>query len=170
MSHAIDFVPVRSNGRTAPFTFSSLMRPEPAGNFPGFGYPILAPVAGEVVAAHDSDFDHDAFRGFPSISYSLTQRKRAAAGWRALAGNHIMIATATGPVVALCHLQQGSIQIRLGQHVASGDAVARCGNSGNSTEPHLHLQAISSQDVENSHAVALTFNGYLPRNKEIVNI
>ena len=43
-SFAIDFVPVNEAGRTASITFRSLLRPEPAERFPGFGRPILAPV------------------------------------------------------------------------------------------------------------------------------
>src|SRR5699024_5734339 len=42
-SYAIDFAPVDDTGRTAPITLSSLLRPEPPENFPGFGRPILAP-------------------------------------------------------------------------------------------------------------------------------
>ena len=51
-SFAIDFVPVDEAGRTAPITFRSLLRPEPAGRFPGFGRPILAPIQGVVVGVH----------------------------------------------------------------------------------------------------------------------
>ena len=49
---AIDFVPVNEAGRTAPITLGSLLRPEPAERFPGFGRPILAPVRGVVVGEH----------------------------------------------------------------------------------------------------------------------
>ena len=95
-SFAIDFVPVNEAGRTAPITFGSLVRPEPAERFPGFGRPILAPVHGLVVGVHDTAPDHRAFRGLPSVGYALTQRRRAAGGWVALAGNHVMIETRDG--------------------------------------------------------------------------
>jgi len=140
-SFAIDFVPVDESGRTAPITLASLLYPEPAARFPGFGRPVLAPVGGIIVAVHDTEPDHAAFRGLPSVRYALTQARRAAAGWPALAGNHLMIKTRGGPVVALCHLQHGSIRVELGQHIEVGQALANCGNTGNSTEPHLHLQA-----------------------------
>ncbi|HSN43618.1 MAG TPA: M23 family peptidase, partial [Propionibacteriaceae bacterium] len=102
-SFAIDFVPVDESGRTAPITFASLLYPEPAAHFPGFGRPVLAPVDGVIVAAHHSEPDHAAFRGLPSLRYALTQSRRAAAGWPALAGNHVMIQTSGGPVIVLCH-------------------------------------------------------------------
>ena len=168
-SFAIDFVPVDEWGRTAPVTFASLWRPEPAACFPGFGRPVLAPVDGVVVAVHDSDADHAAFRGLASLWYALTQARRAAAGWPALAGNHVLIKTGGGPVVALCHLKQGSVRVELGQEVEVGRVVGDCGNTGNSTEPHLHLQAISSADVMNATAVPITLRGALPRNGEVVH-
>lgn len=168
-SYAIDFVPVTDTGRTAPISFTSLVRPEPPGRFPGFGRPLLAPVEGIVVAAHDTEPDHASYRGLPSVGYALTQRRRAAAGWVGLAGNHVLIET-VGAVIAVCHLRQGSVAVRPGQRVHRGDMVGRCGNSGNSTEPHVHVQAIDDRDVERARAVSLTFEGELPRNGEIVDV
>lgn len=166
-SYAIDFVPVDDAGRTAPFALRSLVRAEAAERFPGFGRPILAPMSGVVVAGHDDEPDHAAHRGLPSVRYALGQRRRAAAGWEALAGNHVLIA-AGEVVVALCHLQRGSVAVNPGQRVEAGDVVARCGNSGNSTEPHLHVQAIDDRVVENARAVSLSFGGVVPRNGEVV--
>lgn len=167
-SFAIDFVPVDLAGRSAPVTFRSLVRPEPPERFAGFGRPVLAPVDGVVVAAHDGEPDHRSFRGLPSVGYALTQGRRAAAGWESLAGNHVMIATGEGPVVAVCHLQRGSIGVQLGDGVRQGAMLGRCGNSGNSTEPHVHLQALDGMDVLRASAVPITFGGRLPRNGEMV--
>jgi hypothetical protein len=168
-SFAIDFVPVNEAGRTAPITFRSLLRPEPVERFPGFGRPILAPVRGVVVGVHHTAPDHPSFRGLPSVGYALTQRRRAAAGWADLAGNHVMIETRGGPVVAVCHLQRDSVRVQLGQSVRVGETLGRCGNSGNSTEPHVHVQAIDRLDVLNAIAVPITFGGRLPRNGEIID-
>jgi hypothetical protein len=167
-SYAIDFVPVNDAGRTASITLGSLVRPEPPGSFPGFGRPVLTPIEGVVAAAHDGEPDHAAYRGMPSIGYALTQRRRAAAGWVALAGNHVLIENG-GVVVAVCHLQHGSVKVRPGQRVRIGDALGRCGNSGNSTQPHVHVQATDSRDIQRASAVRLMFRGSLPRNGEIVD-
>lgn len=167
-SFAIDFVPVDESGRTAPLRLRSLLRAEPAERFPGFGRAVLAPVQGRVVGVHDEAADHLSFRGLPSIGYVLSQRRRAAAGWVELAGNHLLIETGDGPVIAVCHLQQGSIQVRLGQSVRPGEIVGRCGNSGNSTEPHVHLQAMDRLDVRHAAALPITFGGHLPRNGDII--
>ncbi len=167
-SHSIDFVPVDETGHTAPVTLSTLLRREPPGKFPGFGRPILAPIGGTIVAAQDTEADHQAHRGLPSIGYALSQRSRVSAGWLALAGNHVLIEHA-GVIVALCHLQHGSLEVRLGQPVRVGDVLGRCGNSGNSTEPHLHIQAIDNREIEHANAVPLTFRRWLPRNGEIID-
>lgn len=167
-TYAIDFVPVTGSGRTAPVGPVTFVRPEPPDRFPGFGRPVLAPVDGIVVAVHDSEPDHVAYRGLPSLRYALTQRRRAAAGWVALAGNHVVIDSG-GVLVALCHLQQGSVQVTRGGRVRAGDTVGRCGNSGNSTEPHVHVQAVDSLDMARAAAVRLTFDGSLPANGEIVD-
>ena len=166
---AIDFVPVDASGRSAPVRLATLVRPEPPERFPGFGRPVLAPVTGVVASVHDGEPDHPSYRGLPSLGYALTQRRRAAAGWEALAGNHVMVGTDDGTVVAVCHLRRGSVQVRRGQRVAVGEQLGRCGNSGNSTEPHVHLQAMDGLDVRRAAAVPITFDGRLPRNGEVVH-
>lgn len=166
-SYAIDFVPVDDSGRSVSFTFGSLLRPEPPENFVGFGRPVLSPIEGTVVAAHDTELDHPSYRGLPSIGYALTQRRRASAGWLALAGNHVMVRCDEG-IVTLCHLQHRSTRVRAGQHVEIGEVLGHCGNSGNSTEPHLHVQAIDSLDIERAGALRIAFRGSLPSNGAIV--
>lgn len=167
-SCAIDFVPVDASGRTAPIRLRTWLRPEPPERFPGFGRRVLAPVAGEVVGVLDGVPDHEAFRGLPSVGYALTQGRRAAAGWEELAGNHVLLRTGGGTVVALCHLQQGSVAVTCGDRVEVADVLGHCGNSGNSTEPHLHVQAIDRLEVASATAVPITFGGRLPRNGEVV--
>jgi hypothetical protein len=168
-SYAIDFVPVGDGGRSAPVRLSTLVRSEPPERFPGFGRPVLAPVEGSVISADDRAEDHHAFRGLPSVGYALTQGRRAAAGWPALAGNHVLIRTRSGLVVALCHLQRDSVGVRPDQQLSIGVEVGRCGNSGNSTEPHVHVQAFTGTDPEHARPVPITFGGALPRNGQVVH-
>lgn len=176
-TYAIDFVPVDARGHSAPLRPGSLVRPEPPETFVGFDRPVLAPMAGVVVAVHDGEGDHDAYRGLPSVGYALTQRRRVAAGWRALAGNHVVIECAPGVLVALAHLRRGSLVVRPGQTVDFGEPLGGCGNSGNSTEPHVHVQVVGVAtgahpgrlDIEHATALPLTFPGGLPRNGTIVD-
>jgi len=167
-SYAVDFVPVGPNGRSAPVRLSTLVRSEPPHTFPRFGRSLLAPVDGFVVAARDGEVDHHAHRGLPSIGYALTQGRRAALGWPALAGNHVLIQSRTGAVVALCHLEQHSVSVQPGERVRVGQPVGRCGNSGNSTEPHVHVQAFTGLPLDQALPVPVTFRGSLPRNGQVV--
>ena len=78
-----------------------------------------------------------------------------------------------GPFVLLAHLQRGSVQVQPGQPVSVGDPVARCGNSGNSTEPHLHLQVSDSTAWTSAKGLPFTFRRgdgsvWLPANSEVV--
>ncbi|MEW1949603.1 M23 family metallopeptidase [Pseudarthrobacter sp902506025] len=166
-SFAIDFTPVDASGQSAPLTLASLFRPEPPERFPGFGRAVTAPASGVVCAAHDGEPDHAAFRGFPSIGYAATQARRVREGWLGLAGNHVIIES-SGVFIALCHLKRGSVCVQPGQMVGCGEPVGLCGNSGNSTEPHVHVQAMDSADPGQASAVPVSFAGGLPRNGAVV--
>jgi hypothetical protein len=169
---AIDLVPVDARGRGGRFTLRSLLLPEPPERFVGYGAEVLAPLAGIVRRVHDLAEDHRARRGLPSIGYALTQRRRLRAGWEAVAGNHVVLevlptADGSGPPgtvhVALCHLRRGSVVVVPGQRVEAGDPLGRCGSSGNSIEPHVHLQAMDGPDPTRAEALPITFPGGLPR-------
>ena len=58
-----------------------------------------------------------------------------------------------------CHLMHHSVRVTVGDLVRLGQPIARVGNSGNTTEPHLHLQAQNSAtglgDVEKVDASTL---------------
>ena len=58
-------------------------------------------------------------------------------------GNHVIIDHGNGEFSFLCHLRNGSVKVKPGDKVTKGQEIARCGNSGNTSEPHLHyhLQA-----------------------------
>lgn len=172
-AHSIDLVPVNDRGRTAAFTPVSIFRPEPAERLPGSGRPILAPIKGTIIAVYDVAPDHHAHLGFPSVGYALTQGRRATGGWRGLAGNHVIIQaadTAAPGFVALCHLRQDRVRVATGQQVQVGDQLGECGNSGNSNEPHLHLQAMETLDPERAAGLPITVPGGLPRNRQIVSV
>jgi len=169
-TYAIDFVPVDADGQSARLTRRAQLRPQPPEEFAGFGRPVLAPCAGLVVAAHGHEADHDAFRGLPSVVYALSQQERAGHGWPGLAGNHLIIHADDGVLLALCHLRGGSMTVQEGQSVEPGEIVAQCGNTGNSTEPHLHVQAIDRLDIDHAIGLPITFDGGLPRNGTVIDV
>lgn len=59
-----------------------------------------------------------------------------------IAGNHVMIRFAESDAfLCLAHLRQGSVLVRTGEAVEAGQPLARVGNSGHTSEPHLHVHA-----------------------------
>jgi len=49
--------------------------------------------------------------------------------------------------VLLADRQQGSLAVKVGDPVEAGDLLARCGNSGNTSAPHLHMQVQTHLDL-----------------------
>ncbi|PED06913.1 response regulator [Bacillus pseudomycoides] len=57
-----------------------------------------------------------------------------------MTGNHIYLRLdETGTYLILAHLKKGSVRVKEGQHVTEGEILAQVGNSGSSSEPHLHI-------------------------------
>ncbi len=96
-----------------------------------FGAPVHAPVSGQIVAWVNHLADNA-----PGQVDSVQP-------W----GNHLMIRTLDGFYILLAHLKQHSIEVQPGAWVESGQFLARCGNSGRSPQPHLHLHVQCSAEV-----------------------
>ena len=96
-------------------------------DFYAFGAPVLAPVSGLVWRADDRMPDN-----LPGEIDARPGRNF---------GNHLMLRTADGTFVLVGHLKQASVVVKPGAWVEAGQIVAACGNSGRSTQPHIHLQA-----------------------------
>ena len=97
--------------------------------------PILAPANGVVVAVENGLQDWPVGQSDPLHA----------------AGNGVVIDIGDGLYVQFAHLQMGSVPVTEGQRVAVGDVVGRCGNSGNTAEPHLHMQVQNSPKSVNQH-------------------
>ena len=54
-------------------------------------------------------------------------------------GNHVIIDLGKGQFAFYAHLQPGSPRVKVGDRVKAGQVIGLVGNSGNSTEPHLHF-------------------------------
>lgn len=88
-----------------------------------FDRPILAAGAGRVLVAIDGRPDQ-----VPGI-FDTEQPL----------GNHVIIDHGNGEYGFYCHFKRGSLAVTAGQHVEAGANLGRCGNSGRSSEPHLHF-------------------------------
>lgn len=179
-TYAIDFVAVDGRGRSAPPSWRAVLGTEAPQEFTGFGVPVLAPVAGTVAAVHDGEPDHEARRSPLALAgYAFTQRERVRRGPAGIAGNHVVLAAGSGAdrvYVLLAHLRRGSVAVAVGDAVVPGEILGECGNSGNSTEPHVHLQVCDSMDWERALGLPLAFrhpetgSPWLPRNAEVFSV
>lgn len=160
--YAIDLVPVDARGRSGPIGWRTLLATEDPARFTGWGRPVVAPVAGVVVIAHDGEPDAPVRRSplaYPG--FVRTQPARVRRGLPGLAGNCVVIdAGAGGPFVLVAHLRNGSVGVRAGDLVRPGRPIGVCGNSGNSTQPHVHLQASDSLDWATARGLPVAFTAY----------
>jgi murein DD-endopeptidase MepM/ murein hydrolase activator NlpD len=154
---------VEQRRRTAALQdWRTLIAVEPVDRFFAFGRPILAPATGRVMAVHDDEPDHPARRSLLTLlPYVLTQGSRLRRGLGAVVGNHLILALhENGPYVVLAHLRAGSMRVRPGDAVTVGQELAACGNSGNSTQPHVHVQVMDSPELLTARGVPVAFRNY----------
>jgi hypothetical protein len=74
-----------------------------------------------------------------------------------VAGNHVNLDLGGGVYAMYAHLQPGSIRVKVGDHVTPGQVVGLIGNTGNSSEPHLHFQLMNHNSPLASEGVPYTF-------------
>lgn len=95
-----------------------------------FGTPIVAPVRGRVHAAHDGEPD--------------TEPATIPSNYKAPLGNHLVLALEDRFLV-IAHMKRGSVVAHEGDLIEEGAPVGQCGNSGNTSEPHVHVH-VQRQD------------------------
>lgn len=134
-AYGLDFVKVAGASERE----ISTPNPQRVEDFYAWGQSVLAPHDGEVVAVVND---------LPDNALGLKDERNPA-------GNHVGIQIAPDRFVFLGHLQRGSISVKPGDRVVAGQTLGRCGNSGNSDHPHVHMHL---QDQR----VLGTGNGHMP--------
>mgnify|MGYP001168856929 CR=1 FL=1 len=115
----------------------------PPTEFSGFGKEVLAPIAGTVVKVKEDARDHRSRDSWPGLVYFFLEGAvRELTGTGRLFGNHVTIRGTDGTYVVLAHLKRDSVRVKAGGEVVAGQQIAACGNSGSSTEPHVHMQVM----------------------------
>ncbi len=93
-----------------------------------YGRDVIAPADGEIIKTKDG------IRDFPK-----PETKSIDHVCRDFRGNFLMIKHSEDEYSFIAHLIPGSIQISEGEKVKQGQKLGECGNSGHSTEPHIHF-------------------------------
>lgn len=72
--------------------------------------------------------------------YAARSGRVSYSGWLGTFGNFIRVTHEDGYTTGYAHLQSGSLYVRLGESVVTGQLIARIGNTGGSTGCHVHLE------------------------------
>jgi len=126
-SYALDIVRLDQFGRRADGVWPKELR-----RYHIFGEPVYAPCAGVVARTEDR----------------LPDRKPPEHDRQHPAGNFVLLECGESDVL-LAHLMQASLTVKPGERVETGQLMGRVGNSGLTTEPHLHLHAQRRSSEEN---------------------
>ncbi|HEX6235410.1 MAG TPA: M23 family metallopeptidase [Jiangellaceae bacterium] len=132
--------------------------------FPAFGQPILAPADGVVVAATGWQRDHWSRNSVLGLVYLIPEMLirgmvSLLSGYFVL-GNHVIVDLGDGVFAVFAHLKRGSLHVRRGDRVRAGQQIAECGNSGNTSEPHLHFHLMDHRRPAVAAGVPFSFDRY----------
>jgi hypothetical protein len=106
-----------------------------------WGKPVVAPAAGKVIEVEANKPDNR-----PNVPDPNN-----------LFGNHVVIDHGHGEFSLLAHLRNGSVLVKVGQTVEVDEIIGLTGNSGMSTEPHLHYQLMDGPKWEHAQGLPPRF-------------
>ncbi|GJF13710.1 peptidase M23 [Mycolicibacterium cyprinidarum] len=139
---AIDYIQLGPDGRI--FTGER----SDANSYPYFGTDIVAVGNGPVVATLD---------GLPEQVPGTTPTGLALAQY---GGNHVVQDLGAGRYAFYAHLKTGSVKVKPGDQLTTGQVLGALGNSGNSDAPHLHFHVMNSPDPLRSDGLPFVFSRF----------
>lgn len=110
-----------------------------------FSQPILAPADAQIVSSVNNVPDNTPGEMNPAQA----------------AGNHVWLDFGNGEFALLAHFKQGSVLVKAGQQVKAGEQLGLCGNSGNSSEAHLHFHLQTTPDFGRGEGLPAQFVNYM---------
>ena len=139
---AIDYVQLRPDNR---LFNGDKTKPE---SYPGFGADIHAVADGPVVGVLD---------GLPE---QVPGTNPSGLPLDQYAGNHIVQDLGDGNFALYAHLQTGSVNVKVGDRLSSGQVIALLGNTGNTDGPHLHFHVMSTPDPLRSNGLPFVLSSF----------
>ena len=76
------------------------------------------------------------------------------------AGNQVVVQIQPDVWAIYAHFQPGSVAVRVGERVTTGQRLGLLGSSGNSDAPHLHFQLSDGPDVITANSLPFVFDRY----------
>lgn len=144
---AFDFLAV--DDRKSPYRSVSLLRhifsTIPVTSTLAWEKPVFAVMGGTVIAASDGIPDRETICMSSDLLRLMFFSPKLVPPFSALGGNYVILSC--GDLYPLyAHLKNGSVCVRPGGLVRSGDQLGVVGNSGSSLQPHLHFQVMNTPD------------------------
>jgi murein DD-endopeptidase MepM/ murein hydrolase activator NlpD len=140
---AIDWLQVDASGRR----FAGDAKDNKS--YRAYGANVLAVADAVVVATRD---------GIPENIPGLTSRA-VPITLETIGGNHVVLDLGDGQFAFYAHLQPGSLRVKVGDRVKRGQVLGLLGNSGNSTEPHLHFHISNGVSPLGSEGLPYAIDG-----------
>jgi murein DD-endopeptidase MepM/ murein hydrolase activator NlpD len=139
---AIDFLQLDSTG--------SSHRGDPLKNenYYAYGTPLMAVADGLIAATKDSIPQNVPGAASRAVPITMTT----------VGGNYVAIDIGGGRYALYAHVQPGSLRVKVGDRVKRGQVIALLGNSGNSTEPHVHFQIADGPTFLSSEGIPYAMN------------
>lgn len=138
---AIDWIRVRKHRTRIQFFNGDGTR---LGDWPGtYGAPVRAVADGVVVTAAND------YPDIPPLMTSNPALRKPAD----FAGNHVVQRIGRRRYAIYAHMKTGSVRVRRGQRLRTGQRIGRIGNSGNTTAPHLHFGIYDGPNPTTSNSV-----------------
>ncbi|PYG00120.1 Peptidase family M23 [Georgenia satyanarayanai] len=137
------------------------LRPRHPESYPAFARPVHAMADGTVVRARGAQRDHGARDTWPLLVWMMTVEGflRDLAGVGRILGNHVVVRHEDGTVAVYAHLRRDSPRVREGEAVRAGQVLAEVGNTGNTSEPHLHVQVMDREQATAAAGVPMRWRG-----------
>lgn len=110
-------------------------------NYYAFGAEVVAPYKGKVVTVVDGIKDN--------LPGEMNEQQPA--------GNYIVIAHPNDEFSMIAHFKMNSIVVKPGDTVKEGQLLGYCGNSGNSSEAHIHFQVMDGADFNKAKSIRIMF-------------
>lgn len=162
---AFDFIAVDQAGRHADGPPLRWWGQRPLEAFYGWRRPIRAPAPGRVVRAVNRYRDHRSYDSVLGVvTFLLTGPFRTMRMTvDELLGNHVVLRIGERAYALFAHLCADSVAVAEGQEIAAGALIGLCGNSGNSTMPHLHFQLMDAPEPGSARGIEVRFRDYEER-------
>lgn len=134
--YAYDFIKINKDSGMSYFEDS--MRYE---HYYAYNTPVYAPLNGMVV----------------DIENNIKDNRIGQTNQRQPLGNYVMIKHSTNEFSLIGHLKQHSIKVNIGDEITDNVMIGLCGNSGNSSEPHIHFQVSNQPSLLEGQSLKVNF-------------